>query len=797
MMISLAAQWALGRTVDFVTADVTLATRDYLEYQAYFKAMGIETNLITAQTPVEQYCTNGINFSDASNLSLFRNKARSQGLGDKAANPNPSERCLLLDEADKTLFDTIDTRYNYSAPADPSIQDMPWIYESLIKFFKDPVHLALFHGPESDADKCNLKFKAYVKANLCSPKDTQKLERISRAQLESWQASAITALNLEYGKDFTLEANVAIVTKKGPSIVSQARLISGGVASKTAKFSFGVHQCLHARLNLEKEQLTTHGATQDNLLHQELGRVEFDNSRFPVDTENQIIYSSSSKSLIDDYAVIRGVTGTPGSWTERAEKANMTFIDIPRHRGINRIDRPYKLVKNDELQLKQMIAEIRISILNKQPILLICKDDTQSKKVFDYLNQNLNSDEKKQLNRVSADTSIEEESDIVEHKAGQAGAITVSTARIGRGTDIKLIADAKANGLHVVATYLPRERDYIQIIGRSGRLGAHGSSRLILSEESMRSSFTKLDNNFYTATESYLTHLQKVMDIQIQKQRIIKDSVSDFRMNLTNSFFDKFFKPIAASKEVNHSMLIDSWRKFFDESDKVWNETWPKISEALAHRKMEAVETLLQDYQAEVQGYWKGMIEELKMNFTENKAVKLDALPEAVGLISLNKRGIELLKYDVGSRAVFKTTIVDKHDTAYEGRAVIYKGFWKNLIYNVLPSIFSWNDTPYTQARKNGNMSWSQFLFGGNLGTPLSTEDKKFSSSLSEQQAIEKVDIQIKGSSTIKIFNSGIVPLSPVSQAPQAKIEAIQPKTATEEVENVRLEENVRASFIL
>jgi len=430
--------------------------------------------------------------------------------------------------------------------------------------------------------------------------------------------------------------------------------------------------------------------------------------------------------------------------------------------------RPYKLVKNDELQLNQMIAEIRLSILNKQPILLICKDDTQSKIVFDYLDQNLSSAEKKQLNRVSADTSIEEESEIVEHKAGQVGAITVSTARIGRGTDIKLIADAKANGLHVVATYLPRERDYIQIIGRAGRLGAHGSSRLILSEESMRTGFTKFDNNFYTATESYLTHLQKVMDIQIQKQRIIKDSVSDFRMNLTNSFFDQFFKPIAASKEVKHSMLIDSWRKFFDASDKAWNEIWPKMSEALAHQKMEEVENLLQDYQAEVQGYWKGMIEELKMNFTENKAVKLDALPENVGTISFNKRGIELLKYDLGSRTKFKTTIVDNYDAAYEGRVVIYKGFWLNLIYNVLPSIFSWNDTLYTQARKNGNMSWSQFLFGGNLGTPLSTEEKKFSSSYNEQQAIEKVDIQIKGS-TFKIFNSGIAPHSPISPVPQAK----------------------------
>jgi preprotein translocase subunit SecA len=779
MMISLAAQWALGRTVDFVTADVTLATRDYLEYQAYFKSFGAQTNLITAQTPVSQYCKDGINFSDASNLSLFRNKARSQGLGDEVINPMKENRCLLLDEADKTLFDTIDTRYNYSAQADQSIQDMPWIYESLVKFFKDPDNEALFHGPTSNADECNRKFKEFVKANLTSEKDIQKLEKISRSQLESWQASAITALNLDYGKDFTLEANVPIVTKKGPGIVSQARLISGGAASKNAKFSFGVHQCLHARLNLERTQVVTLGPDKGNLLHEELNQKKYKDRRFPVDSENQIIYSSTSKALVDDYNVIRGVTGTPGAWTERAEKANMAFIDIPRHRGINRIDRPYQLAKDNEMQFQQIIAEIRVSITKDQPILLICKNDKESKQLYDYLEKNLTAAEKRQLHRVSADTSIAEESEHVDKGAGKSGAITVTTARMGRGTDIRLHGEAKTNGLHVIGTYLPRERDYIQIIGRAGRFGAQGSSRLILSEESMRENFNctgKVPQEFYTATESYLDHLKMAMDMQAQKQRIIKDAVSDFRMNLTTSFFDQFFKPLAAMDDVNHDLVIDRWRKFFDASDKIWNETWPKISEALANKKMDQVESLLQDYHAEVQGYWKGMIEELKMDFADNKAVNLTSLPENVGNIKLSQRGIELLKYDVGTNNVFKTHIADRYDESYRGRAVILKGFFQNLWHNVLPSIFSLKDTAYTQARKNGNMSWSQFLLGGNLGKPVQTTENKFVSTLNDKKAMELVDIGIKGSSTAKIFNLGVATPLPTSEPLKPSIKVPSPR---------------------
>jgi preprotein translocase subunit SecA len=761
MMISIAAQWVLGRTVDFVTADVTLATRDYLEYQAYFKSIGANTNLITAQTPVEQYCLDGINFSDASNLSLYRNKAHSQGLGDKVLNPKKENRCLLLDEADKTLFDTIDTRYNYSQQADQSIRDMPWIYEGLVRFFQDPLNVALFHGNDSNADECNRKFKAYVKRELgiISDKDIQKLEGLSRNQLESWQASAITALNLEYGKDFTLEAKVAIVDKKGPGIVSQARLISGGTASKNAKFSFGVHQCLHARLNLESRMVANNGAIEGNLLHQALSKDEFKGSRFPVDSENQIIYSSTSKALVDDYDVLRGVTGTPGAWTERAEKANIAFIDIPRHRGMKRIDRPFLLARNEELQFKQLIAEIRISIANNQPALLICKDDKESERLFHHLNENLTQLEKEKLNRVSADTTRESEVDFVENKAGQPGAITVTTPRMGRGTDIKLHGDAKTNGLHVVCTFLPKERDYIQIIGRAGRFGARGSSRLILNEESIRNNFSKVNNGshaFYTATESYLTHLQKVMDVQSQKQRIIKDSVSDFRMNLTTSFFHKFYKPLAVNKEVNHDLMMEKWRKFFGNSDKIWNNAWPKIAELLAGEQIENVINELQNYHDEVQGYWEAMLEELKIEFSQNTSINFSELPEDVGNIKLTKRGIELLKYNAGVDGTFQTSIVDSYDRAYEGRAVIYKGFIRNLWLNVLPSIFSREDTPYTQARKNGHMSWSQFLLGGNLGSPRKTSVSVFNSSLTREQEMETVDIDLKGGSVAKIINLGV-----------------------------------------
>ena len=40
-----ACKYGLGKTVDFVTSDVQLATRDYLEFRSYFRMLGAQTVL--------------------------------------------------------------------------------------------------------------------------------------------------------------------------------------------------------------------------------------------------------------------------------------------------------------------------------------------------------------------------------------------------------------------------------------------------------------------------------------------------------------------------------------------------------------------------------------------------------------------------------------------------------------------------------------------------------------------------------------------------------------------------------
>jgi hypothetical protein len=751
MMISIACQYALGNTVDFVTADVSLATRDYLEYQSFFKAMKAETRLITADMPAEQYKIGGIHFSDPTNLSLFRNKARSEGRWEEVIDPRKDKRALMLDEADKVFFDCSDRRFNYSAQANPNTRDMEWIYELLVEFFSQDKNKALY---KRDADACNEAFINFARGPLANyPERMARLEYnkkipmpvISRNQLESWQKSALTALNLKLGDKFTIIPNVSIKTKEGQTFVSQAQLRSSeGRAAGAAKMSFGVHQCLHARLNMVRDKRLPN----DPLTESGLDQLKYP---FYLDPETQIVYSSSSKSMLVDYSEgeLLAVTGTGGGIREKeeAEKAfgqsgsKMTFIDMPRHRDPQRIDRPFLLANNHDDHEKKILKAVLNALDKNQPILLVCENDNESKRILEFLEINLTDKQKEKLKRISAETELKVEAEHVEKHAGQPGAITVSTAMLGRGTDIKLFGAAKTHGLHVIGTYLPRERDYWQIVGRAGRFGAQGETEFILDKERTVTSmkeFLGLDTipiQFYTATEDYLKMLQEKMDSKAQKYRLIKDVANDYRQELMHRFFDDFKKNLPEGNNTDE--ILGPWQQFFDKSDKFWNEMFPKIQAALEEKpiNVNTINTELKKYQDNLQTDWGAMRADFEAKIESGKIKTLNGKEYVAEKLAFNVKELKLpenimdwLSDDNSQKRVLKTRIANNYDPAYVGRAVIYenigdglKAFFKNIAA-------AWRGDgpwfPNLKAAQNGNMSWSQ-LFFGTWGSPLAEAQPK------------------------------------------------------------------------
>ncbi len=626
MMISNVCQWALGNTVDFVTSDAQLATRDYVEYQAYFNMVGAETSMVFANSDTSSYKIRGINFSDPSNLSLFRNKAKSHGKGDKVLDPVETRRALMLDEADKTYFDVADTRFNFSKEGDESIQDMGWVYPILMEYFEQesvPVDSSINNmgtlSPQqlfyTHVDASRESFLAFANSR-CFKQDSIRLKALPEQQIEQWQVSAITARQLQFKKDFVIAPDQLIATPRGPKISSEAQLLFANRVAKGSKLSFGVHQCLHAHLNRFHQN-------QERISNPDLREaLETCEQGFYVADEKQIVYSSTSKNLIDDYkkGTLKAVTGTAGSLLEKVEAHllynKMTLIVVPRAKGMIRQDKPTQLCNDYKQQLDTLIASIKSAQVKYQPILIITENDDESGKLFTALKEHFPED----VQRIHSQLSSKEEKDLIKI-AGIPKKITVSTNIIGRGIDIELRTrtlsnglqvSAEENGLNVMVTYLPRVRDLQQIIGRSGRFGAKGESSLILDTSRL---LTKLDmkkppREFKEKIDILIRLEQGKMDRKAQVVRLLKNHIGDFKRELQLNFVDKM---LAVVPNHHKKDLVGYWTQFFEKSDKAWNEVWPHVQQQLQQHnitmiELTQIETLLNQYKEATQKEWSTLM---------------------------------------------------------------------------------------------------------------------------------------------------------------------------------------------
>lgn len=677
MAIQNACKFARGGTVDFVTSDAQLATRDFVEYQAYYDMIGAETAMIFADSDPSSYKIKGINFSDSANLNLFRNKARSNGQGHLVIDPDSKQRGLMLDEADKSYFDMARTRFNFSGEGDPSIRGMEWIYTLLMEYFAQetvstkkrqysPINLY-----EEDMDLSRENFLDFAITSI--PREyLARIKLISAAQIEQWQDSAVTAKRLEFKEDFVIEPDRLVNTSKGPKIVSEAQLLFSNRVAKQAKFSFGVHQCLHARLNLAKN----HPEYEKNAkLTDALKKCE---KEFYIPDEKQILYSSTSKNFLDDYSEgeIKAVTGTSGAKLEIEEaailyghgKEHMQFITAPRHRGMNRKDFPIRL-KDQKSQIDALIKQIKDALKKNQPILIIAENDDESALLFNKLAEKFPSG----IQHIHSQLSLDEEKTTIA-KAGQPGMITVSTDMVGRGVDVSLQGDSEQHGLNVMVTYLPRPRDLAQIIGRSGRFGAAGETSLVLVKKSLKKALGKetLTDGFYTNTEAYIKREQALMDRKEQCIRLIQNTVGDFRKILTDSAFEL----VNGVAPANRQDLINHWVKFFDESDKKWNKKWPHIQNKLIDPiNIQEVEDLLKEYQEDVAKEWQVFSQKATATniISNDKSSAVNKLIKTVPQLSLSAGTKKLLStFNLNEYNLKKRQKFDYYDPAHDGRGVKY-----------------------------------------------------------------------------------------------------------------------------
>ncbi len=213
------------------------------------------------------------------------------------------------------------------------------------------------------------------------------------------------------------------------------------------RFSEGLHQALEAKENVKIER---ENVTQATITFQNYFRL---------------------------YEKLAGMTGTAETEAEEMHKIyRLDVVVIPTNMPMIRDDEPDLVYMSEEAKFRAVVEEVKELHEEGTPVLVGTISIEKSEMLADMLlragvpHEVLNA------------KNHEREALIIE-KAGQRGAVTISTNMAGRGTDIKLGEGVlELGGLRVIGTERHESRRIDnQLRGRSGRQGDPGSSRFYVS----------------------------------------------------------------------------------------------------------------------------------------------------------------------------------------------------------------------------------------------------------------------------------------------------------------------------
>lgn len=200
----------------------------------------------------------------------------------------------------------------------------------------------------------------------------------------------------------------------------------------------------------------------------------------------KILGTITLQHFLSLYPKICGMTATAqASAMEFEDIYALQVVQIPPNRPNIRIDHPHRIYTHKEAKLKALVQEISSVHATGRPILIGTSSVEESEVLAEALAvagvpcQVLNA------------KNDAKEAELIA-KAGEIGAVTVSTNMAGRGVDIRLGGGnptqaevvAKLGGLYVIGTHMHQSvRIDNQLRGRSGRQGDPGASVFFVSME--------------------------------------------------------------------------------------------------------------------------------------------------------------------------------------------------------------------------------------------------------------------------------------------------------------------------
>ncbi len=198
-----------------------------------------------------------------------------------------------------------------------------------------------------------------------------------------------------------------------------------------------------------------------------------------IEAATQTFATVTLQNYFRMYKKLSGMTGTAVTEAgEFWEIYKLDVVEIPTNRPIARKDQHDLVYKTKREKYNAVIEEVTALSRAGRPVLI----GTTSVEISELLGKML--DIRKIPHNVLNAKLHKKEADIVA-EAGKPGQVTIATNMAGRGTDIKLSEEVKANGgLAIIGTERHDSRRVDrQLRGRSGRQGDPGSSQFYVSLE--------------------------------------------------------------------------------------------------------------------------------------------------------------------------------------------------------------------------------------------------------------------------------------------------------------------------
>jgi len=559
-----ALHWAQGYASDISSSDSKLANTDHLKNLKFYDYIGANSTTVSGHSDKNTYQPEGINYSTLADFSLYQSRATL----DLEALRSGKQRALVCDEADQAALDN-ETAFNFS-PAmddnDPLINVYAWIYPKILDFINTPEfrpeNKADYNMEKDTASKqqdvSNLR-KALLDDSSITTVQRLQLKGISNERLSDWIDAAIAADDLVDGRatansksGASYEQDYIVIDYERPQDKKQFKLaciLADGRPQPHSRWSEGIHQFLHAKLNksLSKDDI-------------------------PFDIEPETIYSDS-RSVVDQFAMTArrvGVTGTIGSHLEAqeiAETHHARVFKIPTHNKLKRVDHPKQFVdshKNLISTLKHKIIRDSANKHGHQPLLLL----TNSIENAHTLKENIERfahDHGYNTVQIVDGTEPDEDENGAKKQAGETGTLTIATQIFSRGTDIELSKNAKANGLRVHITNLMFSRQFGQGIGRSGRNGDPGISGCTIAWSDVISQYAGIANQHGIDLEkcrqqkqrlAAVEKLEKAIYAQAKKKRE-RDNSNALIMSQYQDRFDVFFNVVKSSPNADSLKVFE------------------------------------------------------------------------------------------------------------------------------------------------------------------------------------------------------------------------------------------------